>query len=166
MAQLSQFQTLLTDSGLITNLIQASETVPFDTLLVKLGSTIEKDEREWQLEISFPNEYANALEKTDAVHFFVCLHPEIPAQRAEVINTTLGAFNPQVPFGSFGYYQRINLMYFRYTALINKNDDFADSLQELVWLIATTLADYSDVPLAAAFSNYSAEEILKQVNLV
>jgi len=167
--KLQQFKELIEEAGLVADIIPAEETKSTDVLLVRVGSvdhTEENpDEREWQLEISIVPMFGEELENNSLVQFFSCLHPEVPKETANTIYSVLGNFNTQVPLGAFGYVEAQNVLYYRHSQLVHKEDDFKDTLSELVWLIVFILTRYSDVPLAAASGKYDTNAILKEIGL-
>ena len=164
-SKLEVLEALLQEADLKTNIIKAGPNAPIETLLIALSSLEEKDDREWQLEISFVPGYSEKLENTELIQFFVCLTDRVAPTSHATLEKVLTAYNTQIPLGTFGFYKTQNLLYYRHVTLIHKDDDLEDTLPEMVWMISHVLTQYSNAALAGATGTYSAEEIFQKLGL-
>jgi hypothetical protein len=164
-SKLEQLQALLNEADLKTNVIKAGPNAPLETLLIGLSSLEENDDRDWQLELSFVPGYAEKLENTELLQFFVCLTDRVAPTAHATLEKLLTAYNTQIPLGAFGFFKHQNLLYFRHVTLINKDDDLEDTLPEMIWMLSHVLTQYSNAALAGATGTYSAEEIFSKIGL-
>ena len=165
LSKLEQLQTLLSEANLETNLINAGENASLDTLLVSLSSLADNDERSWQLEISFVPGFEEKLENTQLIQFFVMLTDRVAVNAGSTLEKVLTTYNTQIPLGTFGFYKKQNLLFYRHTALIHKDDDLEDTLPELIWMITHIMTQYSNAALAGATGTYTAEDIFNKLGL-
>lgn len=164
-SKLEQLQTLLNEADLKSNIIKVGPNAPIETLLIALSALEANDDRDWQLEISFVPGYAEKLENTELLQFFVCLTDRVAPTAKATLEKLLTAYNTQIPLGMFGFFKAQNLLYYRHVTLINKDDDLEDTLPELIWMISHVLTQYSNAALAGATGTYSAEEIFQKIGL-
>lgn len=164
-SKLELLETLLHEADLKTNIVKQGPNAPIETLLIALSSLEEKDDRDWQLEISFVPGYNEKLENTDLIQFFVCLTDRVSPTAHATLEKVLTAYNTQIPLGTFGFFKAQNLLYYRHVTLIHKDDDLEDTLPEIIWMISHVLTQYSNAALAGATGTYSAEEIFSKLGL-
>ena len=132
-AELARFRDLLCKKAYQTQLLAASDGVPYDTLLVQIES-FEEPNRVWRLEMSFLPGLEEELEGVSILQCFVALSDNPSKEHQVALNDLIVKQSAKLPIGSFGLLDNPAMLFFKYNAML-PNDHAAASDQIVLELV-------------------------------
>jgi hypothetical protein len=144
-AELQRFADLLSKEAYQTELLAATDRVPYDTLLVRIES-FEEENRVWRLEISFLPGLEEEMEEVSILQCFVALSDQLSQEHRSSLNDLIVQHNAKLPIGCFGLLDNPAMLFFKHNALLpNDNAAVSDKLvHELVPLMTYLISTFSE----------------------
>jgi hypothetical protein len=144
-AELRRFDDLLSKEAYQTELLAASDSVPYDTLLVRIES-FEEENRVWRLEMSFLPGLEEELEGVSILQCFVALSDQLSEEHRSSLNELIVKCNAKLPMGSFGLLDNPGMLFFKHNAMLpNDNAAVSDMMvHELVPMATYLISTFSE----------------------
>jgi hypothetical protein len=143
--ELARFRDLLSKKAYQTQLLAASDGVPYDTLLVQIES-FEEPNRVWRLEMSFLPGLEEDLESVSILQCFVALSDHLSTEHRASLHELIVKRNAKLPIGSFGLLDNPEMLFFKHNALLpNDNAVVSDQIVlELVPMSTYLISTFSE----------------------
>jgi hypothetical protein len=144
-AELERFRDLLSKAAYQTELLAASDSVPYDTLLVRIES-FEEENRVWRLELSFLPGLEEELQGVSILQCFVALSDQVSEEHRSSLNELIVQRNAKLPLGNFGLLDNPGMLFFKHNAMLpNDNAAVSDKIvHELVPLTTYLISTFSE----------------------
>jgi putative sensory transduction regulator len=123
-----------------SRLVEATEEIPYDTLLVAIAGEEGEDPRPgWRLELSFLPGMEEQLAGASLLQCFVHLPAEVAAP-SELLRL-LARLNARLPLVGFAYDEEQRMLCFRHLLLLPADDDVAAALVvQATWMTSYLLS--------------------------
>ena len=151
--ELERFGELLSKEAYQVQLVPAAGDVPYDTLLVKLV-LFEKENRVWQLNLSYLPELEDDLDDVSILQCYVALSEQIAEENRTALERLIVKVNAKLPIVGFGLLDDPRVLFFKHNAML-PNDNPVASFQivhELVAMITYLLGLFSEQLMQTARS--------------
>jgi hypothetical protein len=140
-ARLARFARDLGEEDFPSRLVEATEEVPYDTLLVAVAG--EDGEPGWRLELSFLPGMEEQLDGASLLQCFVQV-PAAVAAEGELLRL-LARLNTRLPLVGFAYLEEQRMVCFRHLLMLPADDETSAALVvQTTWMISYLLTLFAN----------------------
>jgi|ERR1043165_2850359 hypothetical protein len=159
--ELERFGELLSQEAYQVQLVPAAGGIQYDTLLVKLES-FEKENRVWQLNLSFLPGFEDDLDDVSILQCYVALSEYIGEENRAGLERLIVKVNAKLPIVGFGLLEHPSVLFFKHNAMLPNDDRVASFriVKELVAMTTYLISTFSGPLIKMATGEKTAEEAM------